>query len=412
MKTYMSATIYADNQLKKCNITINGGKIVEMTTTGEPVGALSGVLFTPGLKDVHVHFREPGYPEKETVRTGSLAAAASGYTDVCTMPNLNPPPDCLPNLMVQTDIIQRDSVINITPYGTITKDRRGNGELSDMAELAPFVAGFSDDGTGVRDENVMRAAMLAAKAAGKPIVAHCEDESLLHGGYIHDGRYAHEHNHAGICSQSEWGQIERDLLLAKETGCQYHVCHISTKESVELIRRAKADGVQVTCETAPHYLLLCEDDLREEGRFKMNPPLRSREDRQALIDGVLDGTIDVIATDHAPHTAEQKSGGLRESCMGIVGLETAFPLMYTEFVKTGRLKAERLLEMMCTVPAKIFGIGNNGDFSVFDLDRKYVIDSDKFISKGHSTPFDGHTVYGKCVMTVCNSRAVYEEAEQ
>ena len=363
-------------------------------------------VILPGLIDVHVHLREPGFSYKETIKTGSMAAARGGYTTVCTMPNLNPMPDCLDNLNVQRDIIKKDAVINIIPYGTITKGELGE-ELSDMEELAPYVVAFSDDGKGVQAGAKMKDGMLKAKSLGKMIVAHCEDNSLLNGGYIHDGKYAKEHGHKGICSESEWKQIERDLKLAKETGCAYHVCHISTKESVQLIRDAKKDGVNVSCETAPHYLLLDDSCLKEDGRFKMNPPLRDKSDREALLEGICDGTIDVIATDHAPHSKEEKSKGLEHSPMGIVGIETAFPLLYTYLVKKGAISLEKLVELLHYNPIKRFNIPESEDFTIFDLNSKYTVDPEDFLSMGKSTPFEGWEVYGKCMITVCGNNVAY-----
>ncbi|MCR5228731.1 MAG: dihydroorotase [Solobacterium sp.] len=363
----------------------------------------------PGFCDVHVHLREPGFSYKETIGSGTAAAARGGYTAVCTMPNLNPVPDSAEHLKVQQDIISRDAKIHVYPYAAITVNEEGR-QLSDMEELAGHVIAFSDDGHGVQSDGMMEEAMRRAKALDKLIVAHCEDNSLLHGGYIHDGKYAKEHGHRGICSKSEWGQIERDIALAEKTGCGYHVCHISTKESVELIRNAKARGVNVTCETAPHYLLLCEDDLQEEGRFKMNPPLRSREDYEALIKGIQDGTIDMIATDHAPHSAEEKSRGLEKSAFGIVGIETAFPLLYTYLVKEGVITFERLTELMVYAPRRRFGIPlDENDYSVWDLEAETVIDPEEFLSKGKSTPFAGWRINGICRKTVVGGVTVYEE---
>ena len=364
----------------------------------------------PGFADVHVHLREPGFSYKETIYTGSRAAARGGYTTVCTMPNLSPFPDTPENLKVQLDIIAKDSAIRIIPYGCITKGEAGT-ELSDMEDLAPFVIAFSDDGKGVQADSLMKEAMYRAKSLGKMIVAHCEDNSLLDGGYIHKGKYAKEHGHRGICSESEWKQIERDLELAKETGCAYHVCHISTKESIQLIRDAKKDGVDVSCETAPHYLLLDDSFLQEDGRFKMNPPLRDRSDREALIEGICDGTVDVIATDHAPHSAEEKSKGLEKSAMGIVGIETAFPLLYTYLVKKNVISLERLMELIRYMPCRRFGIPENDDFTVFDLENEYSIDPDDFLSMGRATPFEGWKVYGKCMMTVCGGKVAYRDKD-
>ena len=362
----------------------------------------------PGFCDVHVHFREPGFPYKETIASGSLAAAHGGYTAVCTMPNLNPIPDSGEHLRVQTQIIEKDACIHVYPYGTITVGQKGEC-LSDMEAMADDCIGFSDDGKGVQSEELMLAAMRKAKELGKLIVAHCEDNSLLRGGYIHDGDYAKAHGHRGICSESEWGPIARDLKLVEKTGCAYHVCHISTKESVELIRQAKAKGLNVTCETGPHYLLMTDEDLQEEGRFKMNPPLRGREDRDALIAGILDGTIDMIATDHAPHSAEEKTRGLENSAFGVVGIETAFPLMYTYFVKTGRISMEKLLDLMVYAPRKRFHIPLGEDYSVWDLSAQEVIDPEAFLSMGHATPFEGWKVSGRCVLTVCDGSVVYRK---
>ena len=360
----------------------------------------------PGFCDVHVHFREPGFSYKETVLSGSRAAARGGYTAVCTMPNLNPVPDCLEALEIQRQIINKDAVINVYPYGAITCSQKGE-KLSDMEAMAENVIAFSDDGKGVQSEEMMKAAMLKAKSLNKIIVAHCEDNSLLQGGYIHKGEYAKAHGHKGICSESEWKPIERDIRICEETGCSYHVCHISCKESVELIRKAKARGVDITCETAPHYLTLCDSDLQEDGRFKMNPPLRSDEDRQALIEGIKDGTIDMIATDHAPHSTEEKSRGLEKSAFGIVGLETAFPLLYTKLVKENIISLEKLIELLCINPRKRFNIPLENDFTVWNLDKQIRVNPDDFLSAGRSTPFEGEQLFGECVMTCCKGKPVY-----
>ena len=360
----------------------------------------------PGFCDVHVHFREPGFSYKETIATGSLASARGGYTAVCTMPNLNPVPDSVEHLKLQQDLIEESACIHVYPYGAITVGEKGE-TLADLEGMAPGVIGFSDDGRGVQSDDRMRQAMLRAKALGKMIVAHCEDNSLLRGGYIHDGAYAKAHGHRGICSESEWGQIARDLELVRETGVSYHVCHISTKESVELIRKAKAEGVDVTCETGPHYLVMDDSMLEEEGRFKMNPPLRSREDRDALLAGILDGTIDMIATDHAPHSAEEKAKGLEKSAFGVVGIETAFPILYTYLVKTGNLTLERLVELLCINPRKRFGIELGCDYSVWDLEAEYTIDPAEFVSMGKATPFAGWKANGRCLATVCDGKVVY-----
>ncbi len=364
------------------------------------------IVMLPGFCDVHVHFREPGFSYKETILTGSKAAARGGYTTVCTMPNLNPVPDSRENLDIQLKAIKEAGLINVIPYGSITVKEAGE-ELSDMEAIKDDVVAFSDDGKGIQDEEMMRKAMLKAKELGKIIVAHCEVNDLLHGGYIHDGVYAKKHGHKGICSESEWKEIERDVRLAKETGCAYHVCHISTKESVDIIRKAKAEGVDVTCETGPHYLVMDENDLQEDGRFKMNPPLRSKEDRAALIEGIKDGTIDMIATDHAPHSAEEKSKGLAGSAFGIVGLETAFPLLYTKLVKEGIITLDKLTKLLVFNPMERFGIKEGHDFSIWDLDEKFTVNPDDFLSMGKATPFESWELYGVNKMTVCNSKVVY-----
>ena len=363
----------------------------------------------PGFCDVHVHFREPGFSYKETILTGSLAAARGGYTAVCTMPNLDPVPDSKANLKQQLDLIRQDGMIHIYPYGAITVGQKGE-QLSDMKGMAPNVIAFSDDGRGVQSRELMKNAMLKAKQLKKLIVAHCEDNSLLNGGYIHDGDYARDNSHRGICSESEWKPIARDLELVKETGCAYHVCHISTKESVELIRKAKKEGLNVTCETAPHYLLMDDSCLLEDGRYKMNPPLRSPDDRKALIEGIQDGTIDMIATDHAPHSAEEKSKGLDGSAFGIVGIETAFPLLYTYLVKENVITMEQLLQLLVYNPRKRFHIPLGCDFSIWDLRQSYIIEpEEQFQSMGKSTPFSGWRVWGKNMVTVCDSKLVWLE---
>ena len=399
------------------DILVRDGRIVSILPgltppDGVSVIDASGLTVVPAFADIHVHFREPGFTAKETISTGSAAAAHGGYTVVCAMPNLDPVPDSPETLAVEQAAIDRDAVISVLPYCSITKGRKGL-ELVDFKALKNSCVAFSDDGSGVQGEAMMRSAMEAAAREDVIIAAHCEDDSLLRGGYIHDGRYCAQHGHKGICSESEWGQIARDLKLCEETGCRYHVCHISTKESVALIRRAKARGVNVTCETGPHYLVLCEDDLQEDGRFKMNPPLRSAEDRDALVEGLLDGTIDAIATDHAPHTAEEKSRGLAGSAMGIVGLETSFPVLYTALVRTGRMSLERLVEAMSEAPRRIFRIGGAlepgmpADIAIIDLEKEYIIDSRNFLSKGKATPFEGWTVRGEVLMTLKDGRAVY-----
>ena len=359
----------------------------------------------PGFCDVHVHFREPGFSYKETMVTGSRAAARGGYTAVCTMPNLNPVPDSAEHLKLQTELIQKGACVRVYPYGAITVGQKGE-ELADLESMADAIA-FSDDGRGVQSDEMMRKAMLKAKELGKMIVAHCEVNDLLKGGYIHDGIYAKEHGHKGICSASEYEQIARDIELVRETGCAYHVCHISAKESVELIRKAKAEGLDITCETAPHYLVMDENDLQEDGRFKMNPPLRGAEDRLALIEGIKDGTIDMIATDHAPHSAEEKSKGLSESAFGIVGLETAFAVLYTKLVLEKVITLDRLVELMAINPRRRFGIPLGKDFTVWDLDEEFTVDPDEFVSKGRATPFTGMKLKGRCIATVCDGKTVF-----
>lgn len=366
---------------------------------GKAPSVSDSVFVIPGLVDVHVHLREPGFSYKETIKTGTAAAAAGGYTAVCSMPNLAPVPDTYENLKVQLDVIRRDAAIQVLPFGSITRGEFGE-TLSDMEAMAPYVAGFSDDGKGVQSEEMMLEAMKLAKSLGKVLSAHCEDNSLLHGGYIHAGRYAARHGHKGISAESEWGPIARDLDLAAKTGCAYHVCHVSTAKSVDLIRQAKKSGVDVTCETGPHYLLLCDEDLQEDGRFKMNPPLRSPEDRDALVEGLQDGTVDMVATDHAPHSAEEKSRGLAGSLMGVVGLECAFPVLYTGLVETGKLSLEALVERMSLAPARRFGIDNQDCYAIFDLNAQEIIDPERFQSMGRATPFAGWSVHAAHVGTV------------
>ena len=383
------------------------GEHVSYSSLVEEFSRFSKYCILPGFCDVHVHFREPGFSYKETISSGSLAAARGGYTDVCTMPNLKPVPDSMEHLQLQLDAIERDAVIRVWPYGTITQGQSGQA-LSDFDALAPYVIGFSDDGRGVQSSQMMRSAMLAAKDHGKMIVAHCEDNSLLRGGYIHDGAYARMHGHPGICSESEYGQIARDLELVAKTGCKYHVCHISAKESVEVIRQAKADGLDVSCETGPHYLVMDDSMLQEEGRFKMNPPIRAAEDRHALICGIQDETIDMIATDHAPHSNAEKSKGLAGSAFGIVGLETAFPVLYTHLVKSGLISMDTLVALLSTNPRKRFEIPMGEDYCVWDLESEFFVDPAKFASMGRATPFEGWKLQGQCVMTVCDGTVVYD----
>ena len=370
---------------------------------GEISSLFDNYYILPGFCDVHAHFREPGFEYKETISSGSESAINGGYTTVFTMPNLKPVPDSLENLNIQLNAIKKCDLIDVIPYGSITKGQMGE-ELSDMEDIAPYVCAFSDDGRGVQSDDMMEKAMLKAKSLNKLIVAHCEDNSLLNGGYIHDGEYAKMNGHKGICSASEYKQIERDIKLVKKTGVKYHVCHISTKESVDIIRKAKAEGVDITCETGPHYLVFNDLNLQDDGRFKMNPPIRSEEDRLALIEGIKDGTIDMIATDHAPHSFEEKSKGLKGSLNGIVGLETAFPILYTNLVKTGIITLEKLIELMAINPRKRFGLTLNNDYAIWDLDSEYEIDSKDFKSKGKSSPFTGLKVYGKLIKTIKNGK--------
>ncbi|MBR2047944.1 MAG: dihydroorotase [Oscillospiraceae bacterium] len=396
---------YRDGRFVLDNVSVD---ISSVDGSRVPVVASDHCFLLPGFVDVHVHLREPGFLYKETISTGTAACARGGYSDVCAMPNLDPVPDSVEHLAVQLKAIEKDALIHVYPYGAITVGEKGE-ELADLEGMAPNVIAFSDDGKGVQDEDMMRNAMLECKRLGKILAAHCEDNSLLRGGYIHDGEYAAAHGHRGICSESEWGPIARDLKLAKETGCAYHVCHISTKESVELIRQAKKEGVDVTCETGPHYILMSDKDLQEDGRFKMNPPLRSEEDRKAILEGILDGTIDMIATDHAPHSAEEKGKGLEKSAMGVVGIETAFPLLYTHLVKTGLISLERLVELMSVNPRKRFGIPERGDFTVWDLSREYTIDPEDFLSKGRATPFAGWKVFGENQLTIVGGKIVWQK---
>ena len=368
----------------------------------------SRCVVLPGFCDVHVHLREPGFSYKETIASGSLASARGGYTAVCSMPNLNPVPDSVEHLKAQQDIIDDSACIHVYPFASITVGQKGE-VLSDLDGMAPNTIGFSDDGKGVQSTELMRDAMLKAKALGKPIVAHCEVNELLRGGYIHDGAYAKAHGHRGICSESEWMHVARDIELVKEIGVKYHVCHISTKETVDLIRKAKAEGVDITCETGPHYLVMDDSMLEEHGRFKMNPPLRSKEDREALVAGILDGTINMIATDHAPHSAEEKGKGLEGSAFGVVGIETAFPILYTYLVKPGILSMERLIELMVINPRKRFDLPFGCDYSIWDLDEAYTIDPNEFISLGKATPFEGWNVNGRCLATVCDGKLIYKQ---
>ncbi len=413
-----NAMVFAEGSLRPAGIFISDGRIISIGRPECPSGALvidlNHAAVFPGLVDVHVHLREPGFCYKETVRTGTLAAARGGFAHVCAMPNLNPVPDSGEHLEAQLEIIRRDAVVHVHPYGAITRGEKGE-ELADMAAMAPDTAGFSDDGRGVQSGDMMRAAMAEARRLGKMIAAHCEDNSLLRGGYIHDGEYARIHNHRGICSESEWRPIARDLKLSEETGCAYHVCHVSAKESVALIREAKSRGVDVTCETGPHYLIFNDMDLQEDARFKMNPPIRAEEDRQALVEGIRDGTIDMLITDHAPHSAEEKGRGLEKSAMGVVGLETSFAAAYTHLVKPGLITLEKLLDLMHGAPMRRFGYGTPlaegqpADLTVFDLNAKYTVDPNKFLTMGRATPFAGMELYGVCKLTMVDGEIVWRD---
>lgn len=412
------ANVFIETSFIKTDILICDGRIVdisrEIQQEGAAVFSFNNMFVFPGFTDVHVHLREPGFSYKETIETGSMAAAHGGYTSICAMPNLKPCPDCLENLEKELEPIRKTAKVHVYPYATITKGELGE-ELSDIESLSKAAFGFSDDGRGVQNENMMLDAMEKVQENGSFIAAHCEDNSLLFGGYIHDGEYAKKHGHKGICSQSEWKPIERDIALAKKTKCKYHVCHISTKESVELIRKAKADGVDISCETGPHYLTMNDSMLQEDGRFKMNPPIRSEQDRLALIEGIKDGTVDMIATDHAPHSSEEKSRGLEKSLMGVVGLETAFAVCYTKLVKTGVISLEKLIELLSVNARKRFGIGTKiavgepADLTVFDLNEEYEINPKDFLSMGKASPFTGEKVFGKCKLTMVGGRIVWQE---
>ena len=414
--------VFLNGSFQNMDLAIDQGRIVSVSPSlpkeGFSVIELHNRLIVPGFVDVHVHLREPGFSYKETIYSGTSAAAAGGYTAVCAMPNLNPVPDSLESLRVQLDLIRKNARVHVYPYGAITCGEKGEA-LADLAAMAPYVTGFSDDGRGVQSEEMMRAAMTLAKTLDKPIVAHSEDESLLTKGWaVHDGDFARRNNLPGNAPASEWKQVERDIRLVRETGCRYHVCHISTKESVALIRAAKAEGLPVTCETGPHYLVMCDEDLQDEGRFKMNPPIRSAEDRDALVAGLLDGTVDCIATDHAPHSAEEKSRGLRGSLNGIVGLETAFPILYTNLVETGIVPLETVLNALCVNPRRIFGLpggsieeGAPADLTVLDLNRPHVINSQTFRSLGRATPFDGWGVSAAVAMTICGGEIAYADLQ-
>ena len=411
--------VFIDGRFVSSDVEVSGGIVSRVEPgivpeNGVPVFNFNNCRIVPGLVDVHVHLREPGFSYKETMATGTAAAARGGYTAVCAMPNLNPVPDSAEHLAAELEAIRRGALIGVYPYGALTVGERGEA-MSDIASLASSVAAFSDDGRGVQSEGMMRECMRAVAKTGKILAAHCEVDSLLNGGYIHDGGYARAHGHRGICSESEWREVERDIRLAEETGCAFHVCHVSTKESVTLIREAKRRGADVTAETAPHYLLLTDADLQEDGRFKMNPPLRGEADRAALIEGLLDGTIDMIATDHAPHSAEEKSRGLEKSAMGVVGLECAFAVLYTGLVEKGVITLEKLTELMSAAPARRFKLpggaieaGKPANLAVFDTDTEYKIDPAEFASMGRATPFEGWRVKGKCLMTVCAGRTVWQ----
>jgi len=415
------AKVYQNGTLKALDIAVENDRIIGINAGISEAGFdavfhVDGKVIVPAFVDVHVHLREPGFTHKENIASGTRAAARGGYSAVCAMPNLKPAPDSVEHIAVQQKAIDETACIRVYPYAAITVGQKGEGELVDIEALAKRAIAFSDDGKGVQRGELMREAMIRVKNAGSMIAAHCEDEALLFGGYIHDGEYARLHGHRGICSESEWGQIKRDIELVRETGCKYHVCHISTKESVELIRKAKADGLSVTCETGPHYLTMCDMELQENGRFKMNPPIRSAEDRDALLEGLIDGTIDMVATDHAPHSAEEKSKGLEKSLMGVVGIETAFPVLYTKLVLTGKMTLETLIERMSIAPRRVFGIaggrievGEKADLAVLDLESRYTVNPDDFLSQGRATPFEGWSVQGENVMTIVDGKIVWKK---
>ncbi len=415
---YRNAEVFRKGVLERLDVAVSGGRIDRLARGISPMGFdqvfdLTDLLLVPGFVDVHVHLREPGFSYKETIASGTRAAARGGYSCVCAMPNVDPPPDDLAHLRAQLDVIERDARVRVLPYGALTRGRRGEGVPADYAALAPYVAGFSDDGTGVRDEAAMDACMRGVRAVGGIVAAHCEDESMLNGGYIHDGAYARRHGHSGIPSESEWGQLARDLKLVRRIGCRYHLCHASTKQSVELIREAKREGLDVSCETAPHYLTLTDEQIEEHGRFKMNPPLRSAADRDALIEGLRDGTIDMIATDHAPHSAEEKGRGLAGSAMGVVGLEMAFPVLYTRLVEPGTVPLATVLAALTDAPRRRFALpggleaGMEADFAVWDMHGAYTVDPEGFASMGRATPFEGWAVKGLCRMTMVGGRRAY-----
>ena len=415
MLVFENAVYYTAEGFRKGTVTVSDGKVFLSPAVSVTEDEIDGKVILPGLADAHVHLREPGFFYKESIATGSESGARAGYTALFAMPNLSPVPDSLSHLREEQDAISRTAKTGVYPYAALTVGERGE-ELSAIEELAPHVIGFSDDGRGVQSDALMREAMLRVKACGKVIAAHCEVNDLLRGGYIHDGAYARTHGHKGICSESEWKMVERDVALAEETGVSYHVCHVSAKESVEIIRRAKARGVDVTCETAPHYLLLTEDDLEEDGRFKMNPPIRTAEDRAALVEGLADGTVDMVATDHAPHSDEEKSRGLAGSLMGVIGLEFAFPVLYTGLVATGRISLHRLVEAMSAAPLARFGLpggdirdGAPADLAVFDLSREWTVRGRDSASKGSSTPFEGMKVRSKNTMTILNGEIIWKE---
>ena len=413
-----NATVLTENGFQKTDLHIDNGIVVSAGSgdfSAAEVFDFNNCYIFPGFADVHVHLREPGFSYKETIKSGTLACAHGGFTDVCTMPNLNPVPDSIENIRVQLDIVEKDAIIGVHPFAALTVGEKGE-ELSDINGLSPLAVGFSDDGRGVQSDDMIEEAMNLVKENGQIISAHCEVNELLNGGYIREGEYSRAHGHRGIVPESEWKMVERDIKLAEKTGCKYHICHVSTKESVNLIREAKSRGIDVTAETAPHYLILTENDLQEDGRFKMNPPLGSKEDREALIEAVLDGTIEMIATDHAPHSTEEKGKGLEKSMMGVVGIETAFSLMYTHFVKSGKMTLGHLIKLMCENPRKRFSlgkgkiaVGEKADFTVFNLDEEYEINPEEFFSMGRSTPFKGEKVFAKCKMTFAGGKLAWKE---
>ncbi|HLS66663.1 MAG TPA: dihydroorotase [Pseudogracilibacillus sp.] len=423
MKTKLTNAVrlVSEDKFERCELLLEDDKVVAIDTIVEAeadqIIDCGGNVVLPGFIDVHIHLREPGGEAKETIKTGTEAAARGGFTTVCAMPNTNPVPD---NEETVRDILQRiekDAVIRVLPYAAITKGLQGK-ERTNITELSKLgVFAFTDDGVGIQTAGQMYEAMVEAAKNDMTIVAHCEDNSILYGGAVHEGDVSKRLDMPGILNACEAVHIARDVLLAEAANCHYHVCHVSTKESVRVIRDAKRAGIRVTAEVTPHHLLLTEDDITEDdANYKMNPPLRAKEDRDALIAGLLDGTIDFIATDHAPHTEVEKEAGILRAPFGIVGLETAFPLMYTHFVKTGKMTFRQLVDYFTKKPAEVFGlpygmlqVGSIADLTVVDLENEMTIDKTTFYSKGKNTPFDGWNVYGNPLLTIASGKTVYKD---